>query len=323
MSRTAEATAQVDLPDHAGSELQPVSMAEAVGYPAIECASERLAERGLVLKHDRLFMLADRHGNIAPAGVCSLGLFQDDTRILSHYGLSVHGGEPDLLSAQVPTAYGAQIDLAVSNLAFGGDPWDPRNVVHMRRELALDDRLIERLTLTGYLGAPADYWVELTLGCDFADIFEVRGWRREMRGQYFAPRPAGDSLEFAYRGRDGRLLRTAVRFRRRPDRLTERAARWNLRLELDKPIELEWEVCAIEPGSDCRHGRPCAGRMPSGSRSGVSGVARRHQSVADRRRGLRRAAASGGGRSPGASRRGGWRPGDLRRHSVVFDGLRP
>jgi len=249
MSRTAEATPQVDLPDHAGSELQPVSMAAAVGYPAIECASERRAERGLVLKHDRLFMLADPHGNIAPAGVCSLGLFQDDTRILSHYALSVHGGEPDLLSAQVPTAYGAQIDLAVSNLAFGGDPWDPRNVVHMRRELALDDRLIERLTLTGYLGAPADYWVELTLGCDFADIFEVRGWRREMRGQYFTPRPAGDSLEFAYRGRDGRLLRTAVRFRRRPDRLTERAARWNLRLELDQPIELEWEVCAIEPGS--------------------------------------------------------------------------
>jgi len=142
MSRTAEATPQVDLPDHTGSELQPVSMAAAVGYPAIECASERRAERGLVLKHDRLFMLADPHGNIAPAGVCSLGLFQDDTRILSHYALSVHGGEPDLLSAQVPTAYGAQIDLAVSNLAFGGDPWDPRNVVHMRRELALDDRLI-------------------------------------------------------------------------------------------------------------------------------------------------------------------------------------
>ena len=73
MSRTAEATPQVDLPDHAGSELQPVSMAAAVGYPAIECASERRAERGLVLKHDRLFMLADPHGNIA-----AFGDFTDD-----------------------------------------------------------------------------------------------------------------------------------------------------------------------------------------------------------------------------------------------------
>jgi len=239
----------VEVPGRAPGSLQPVSMAEAVGYPGIECASERLAERSLVLKHDRLFMLADLHGNIAPAGVCSLGLFQDDTRILSHYALTVHGGAPDLLSAQVPSAYGAQIDLAIANLAFGGDPWDPRNVVHIRRELTLDDRLLERLTLTGYLGAPAEYWIELTLGCDFADIFEVRGWRRESRGQYFAPHPSEDALEFAYRGRDGALVRTAVRFGRRPDRLTQRAARWNLQLEPDRPVELEWEVC---PQADAR-----------------------------------------------------------------------
>jgi glycogen debranching enzyme len=225
-------------------------MIEAVGYASVECASERLAERALVLKHDRLFMLADPHGNIAPAGVCSLGLFQDDTRILSHYALSLSGGAPDLLSAQVPSAYGAQIDLAVANLAFGGDPWDPKNVIHIRRELALDDRLIERVTLTGYLGAPVEYWVELELGCDFADIFEVRGWRREGRGQYFAPRHLAEGLEFAYRGRDGRLIRTAVRFVRRPDRLTERTARWNVRLEADRPVELEWDVCAVD-GAGC------------------------------------------------------------------------
>jgi glycogen debranching enzyme len=245
MSRTIDAAVPAESSGRA-APLRPVPMAEAVGYPGIECASERLAERSLVLKHDRLFMLADLHGNIAPAGVCSLGLFQDDTRILSHYALTVHGGAPDLLSAQVPSAYGAQIDLAISNLAFGGDPWDPRNVVHIRRELALHDRLVERLTLTGYLGTPTDYWIELALGCDFADIFEVRGWHREARGQYFSPQPTDEGLEFGYRGRDGHLVRTIVRFGRRPDRLTEQTARWNLRLEPDRPFDLEWEVCATD-----------------------------------------------------------------------------
>jgi glycogen debranching enzyme len=250
MSRAVAAPSPVGASEEIGSDLRPVSMAEAVGYPAIECASEHLADRMLVLKHDRLFMLADQHGNIAPAGVCSLGLFQDDTRILSHYELAVYGGPPDLLSAQVPSAFGAHVDLAIANLAFGGDPWDPRNVVHIRRELALDDRLLERMTLTSYLGAPAEFWVELTLGCDFADIFEVRGWRREARGQYFAPRPSGEALEFAYRGLDGGLIRSAVRFGRRPDRLTERTARWSFRLEPDRPVVLEWDVCAAD-GADC------------------------------------------------------------------------
>ena len=248
MSRSVQERGPTAVAEIADRGLHPVSMVEAVGYPALECASERLAERSLVLKHDRLFMLADLHGNIAPAGVCSLGLFEDDTRILSHYALSVHGGVPDLLSAQVPRAYGAQIDLAISNVAFGGDPWDPRNVVHIRRELVLDDRLAERVTLTGFLGAPTDYWIELTLGCDFADIFEVRGWQRGARGQYFAPGYSTDMLELAYLGRDGRLLRTMARFGQHPDRLTDRTARWNVRLEPDRPVVLEWEVGAQDGG---------------------------------------------------------------------------
>ncbi len=284
MSRTAEAPAPASR-DRTPEQLRPVPMAEAVGYPSLDCASERLPERGLVLKHDRLFMLADPHGSIAPAGVCSLGLFQDDTRILSHYDLVVHGGPPDLLSAQVPSAYCAQVDLAVGNLAFGGDPWDPRNVIHIRRELALEDRLAERLTLTGYLGAPADYWVELQLGCDFADIFEVRGWRREARGQYFAPRPSGDTLVFAYRGRDGRLVRTLVRFGRPPDRLTERTARWNVRLEPDRPVALEWDVSADDGGerilvSFCRLDE-CRGRLDRAYRAWHDGNSRWESDVAD------------------------------------------
>jgi glycogen debranching enzyme len=284
MSRTAEAPSPASL-DRTPEQLRAVPMAEAVGYPSLDCTSERLPERGLVLKHDRLFMLADPHGSIAPAGVCSLGLFQDDTRILSHYDIVVHGGPPNLLSAQVPSAYCAQVDLAVGNLAFGGDPWDPRNVVHIRRELALEDRLAERLTLTGYLGAPADYWVELQLGCDFADIFEVRGWRREARGQYFAPRPSGDTLVFAYRGRDGRLVRTLVRFGRPPDRLTERTARWNVRLEPDRPVALEWDVSADDGAertlvSFCRLDE-CSARLERAYRAWHDGNSRWESDVAD------------------------------------------
>src|SRR3546814_4722515 len=46
----------------------------------------------------------------------------------------------------------------------------------------------ERLTLTSYFHQPLEYWVELALAADFADIFEVRGWQRESRGEFVAPR---------------------------------------------------------------------------------------------------------------------------------------
>lgn len=132
------------------SHTASVPMAEAVGYAAIECAQETAAEQTLVLKQDRLFMVMTGHGDITPPGRCSLGLFRDDTRILSHYELRLRGGPPVLLSGEAPRTYAAQVDLAVKDLPFGGDPWDPKHAIHVRRELVLGDRLMERLTLTSY-----------------------------------------------------------------------------------------------------------------------------------------------------------------------------
>ena len=139
---------------------------------------------------------------------------------------------PDLLSAQVPSAFGAQIDLAISNLPFGGDRWDPRNVVHIRRELVLADRLVERVTLTGYLGTPEDYWVDLDARLRL---------RRHLRGARMAAARARAVLRARADRRRARCSPTVaataassgrvVRFRQPPDRLTERSARWNLRLE--------------------------------------------------------------------------------------------
>ena len=221
-------------------------MTEAVGYAAIECAQEAAAEQTLVLKHDRLFLVTTAHGDIVPPGRCSLGLFHDDTRILSHYELRLRGGPPSLLSGEAPRPYAAQVDLAVKDLPFGGDSWDPKNAVHVRRELVLADRLLERLTLTSYFRDPLEYWVELAVGADFADIFEVRGWQRSARGEFMAPAWTDRELTFGYIGRDGRLLESMVRFVEPPERVSAYAARWRFVLERHQPHRLEWEVAAGE-----------------------------------------------------------------------------
>ena len=76
----------------------------------------------------------------------------------------------------------AQIDLAVNDREFGGNAWDPRNCVHILREVVLDEGLRECVTLTNYLTVPIAFWMELDVEADFADIFEVRGWLRSGRG---------------------------------------------------------------------------------------------------------------------------------------------
>jgi len=219
-----------------------ITMAEAVGYASLPCAQEAPAASTLVLKHDQLFLVATAQGEITPPGNCSLGLFHNDTRILSHYALRVRGGPASLLSAEVPRTYTGQVDLTVKDGPFGGDPWDPRHAVHIRRELLLSDRFTERVTLTSYLPSSLEYWIELACGADFADIFEVRGWRREVRGEFFAPEAEADSLTFRYRGRDGRLLQTVVALGRRPDELGPGVARWRFVLEHHQPQRVEWEV---------------------------------------------------------------------------------
>src|SRR5688572_19129840 len=230
-----------------------ISMGEAVGYPAIPCDRETPVSDALTLKHDRLFLLIDQHGNVAPPGNCSLGLFDEDTRILSHYELHAAGSPLAKLSTQVIQPYYSQIDLTVTDHEFGGNSWDPKHAIYLRRELLLEDVLVERLTLTNFLVRPIDYWVHLFVGSDFADIFEVRGWKREQRGEFLAPIVEPAALHFAYRGRDGRVVGSAIRFRELPDTIDAHGARWAFHLMPGSPVELEWTI-----GSAAPRGRPRA-----------------------------------------------------------------
>jgi glycogen debranching enzyme len=223
-------------------ERDPVSMREAVGYGAIDCAHQSAIDEALVAKHDRLFVLVDAHGDISPPGNCGLGLFHDDTRILSHCALTFSAGTAALLSSRSTEMYSLQVDLAITDAPFGGDAWDPKNAVHIRREILLHDRMTERATLTNFLTRPVSLEVRLSLGCDFADIFEVRGWKRESRGQFFEPEVGDRAVCYGYRGVDGRLMKSHVRFREAPTELDGCGAVWRLSLEPNERHTLLWEV---------------------------------------------------------------------------------
>lgn len=226
----------------AAAQQRPVSMEAAVGYPIVECTHQSAIDDALVAKHGRLFLLVDDHGDVTPAGDCGLGLFHDDTRILSHYALSFTAGALALLSSRSTEMYSVQVDLAIRDSSFGGDPWDPKNAVHVRREILLEDRMTERLALSNFLARPVELELRLSLGCDFADIFEVRGWKRDTRGQFFEPVVEENVLCFLYRGTDGSTMRSHVHFREPPDTLDAGGAGWRITLAPNETRALEWQI---------------------------------------------------------------------------------
>jgi glycogen debranching enzyme len=231
-----------------------------LGYADPSGQPEATGVDKLVLKRGNLFLVANTLGDVAPAGARDLGLFLTDTRHISAWRLAVKGGPPLVLSSQVSADYVAQIDFTVTSL-HAGDLLgrEPVNFLHLRRDMLIDDVLVDRLVLTNFLGRRTSFWVEMAWAADFADVFEIRGARRAARGAYALPRVEADRAVLTYEGRDSRHYVTEVRVEgvsTEPGapahlaRLGGRGARVELNLAPAERVEIAFVVAAgIEGGA--------------------------------------------------------------------------
>ncbi len=231
-----------------------VRPAELLGYDDPSSQPEATGVDKLVLKRGNLFLVANRLGDVAPAGARDLGLFLTDTRHLSAWRLALEGGPPLCLSSQVSADYVAQIDFTVTSLHEGDLLGrEPLNYVHLRRSQLIDDVFVDRLVFTNFQNRAVDSTIEVAWAADFADVFEVRGAHRARRGTYLAPKVEDGRVVLRYDGRDGRRYATEIRISgasRRgdgPARLeawTGAGARVRLHLERAEHVEVVFEVAA-------------------------------------------------------------------------------
>ncbi|MGC3996172.1 MAG: glycogen debranching N-terminal domain-containing protein [Anaeromyxobacter sp.] len=232
---------------------------ELLGYTDPSVQPEATGVDKLVLKRGNLFLVANRLGDVAPAGARDLGLFLTDTRHLSAWRLALAGGPMLCLSSQVSPDYLAQVDFTVTSLHEGDLLGrEPVNYVHLRRELLIDDVLVDRIALENFQGRPVATSLELAWAADFADVFEIRGARRTERGTYLAPVLERDRVVLRYEGRDGRRYATEIRVEgldggagpARLEELTGGRARLGLRLAPAERVEVTFVVAAgIERGT--------------------------------------------------------------------------
>lgn len=203
---------------------------ELAGAPLGELPHATDPER-LVLSRGNLFSVTVSTGDITPAGATELGLFYEDTRHLSHYELVLPGKPPTLLSSDTAEARMAQVDLVAGDVELAGLLGEPIHFLHIRRKQLLDDELVDQIVFTNYHRRPTVLEFEVHYGADFADVFEVRGARRPARGIQLPPNVGQDQIELRYRGLDGELYRTILRFSPPPEAIEPGRAR--LRIVLD------------------------------------------------------------------------------------------
>lgn len=168
-----------------------------------------------VLKDNDLVMLSDELGDI-PQTRRRLGLYYRDTRYLSIFELKLSGQELRHLASSCRQNAVCDIQLANPTVTSrDGVPILARTIGIGRSRFLLDG-LHERVTLYNYNSFDAQVELELDIGGDFADIFEVRGLEREKRGTTLEPVATDSQVSFRYYGLDGIERTTQVTFDMNP-----------------------------------------------------------------------------------------------------------
>ncbi|HEV8699130.1 MAG TPA: glycogen debranching N-terminal domain-containing protein [Candidatus Limnocylindrales bacterium] len=223
-----------------------------------------------VLKHGNRFLLTDSFGDIHPDSR-GLGLYVGDTRVLACSVLRVGGVRPVLLQTSVGANYRGGIQM--TNPSADRNPDAKTHRVHqlVGRTIGISrDRLIgadgvsERVRIVNHAADPASVPIDLELGADGADIFEVRGYPRKGRGQLLPVAATDRRVTFRYLGLDKVELSTHLAFSEpaeavesvtaaRADGSDSGAAirmRWTLSMGPGEVRELTWTTWSTQrPGT--------------------------------------------------------------------------
>jgi len=116
------------------------------------------------------FVVSADNGDIAASETDPSGLFSTDTRFLSHWVLTVDGQRLSALGVDRFQYFQCRFFLVPGVPVQYVDP-----AVSVVRERAVSQFLNERLIVLNHEQEPTEVAVRLDVGCDFADMFEIRG----------------------------------------------------------------------------------------------------------------------------------------------------
>ena len=170
----------------------------------IVASSSLTEEHGEVLKQGGTFGLFDQYGDIHSLRTGSQGLYHEGTRFLSRFELTINGERPLLLSSTVKEDnILLNVDLMNPDMTHEGQVEVTRGALHVSRTRFLWQGLcFERLRIHNYSLLPIPVRLSISVDADFADLFEVRGTKRNRRGRRLETVTSKDGISLGYEGLD-------------------------------------------------------------------------------------------------------------------------
>ncbi len=248
-------------------------------FPEWSCVLSDRPVPTLTLKDDDLFLITDILGNISGIGCLEegikggMGLFCRDTRFLSRLELQIDGRSPVLLSSTAEKGFALSVLCANPQLENG----IKAETIGIQRDIVINGGLFEEIQITNYNRNSVSLTLSLSFDADFIDLFEVRGFPREKRGELLRLLPSGSQeqeeqgskgsrrseedfinnqqsttdhqlpapkeITLAYLGLDGLLMESRIEFSYyQPDDLKVYTAIWHLKLEPRETAKLGYHL---------------------------------------------------------------------------------
>ncbi len=202
-----------------------------------------------VLKHGETFGVFNRYGDIHSLKTGSQGPYHEGTRFLSRFELTINGERPLLLSSTVKDDNVLlNVDLTNPDMTHDGRTAIPRGSLHLFRTRFLwQGACFERLRVYNYSLQPAPIRLSFALDADFADLFEVRGKKRDQRGRRLETVTSKDGISLGYDGLDRVARWVTVRCSPTPTTVNPNEIRCETLLQSKESVQWEFLIsCETE-----------------------------------------------------------------------------
>jgi len=182
------------------------------------------------IKHDRVFLLCDRYGDMPKDNEAALGLYFRDTRFLSHYELLIDDMRPTFLHSEVDRNYSMLVETTLPVVSVDPSGIETGKNISISRHRWLEHGMHETIKVQNFGSEARRVKIEITFAADFLDLFEVRGFHRKERGTMLDPVFDEGQVTFAYEGLDEVRRELEIGFEPHPKRLSHRQATYQLKL---------------------------------------------------------------------------------------------
>jgi glycogen debranching enzyme len=238
-----------ELVEVAGRQFIPTAE---LAIPHWGSASGDRPQPTLTIKDDDLFLITDTVGNIADSGVShgaigTLGLFCRDTRFLSRLEMQIEHQSPILLASSADSGFAIQVLCANPYIS---DEF-PAETLGIEREIVLNGGMFEEITIHNYSTKKIECELSISFAADFADLFEVRGSKRDRRGtpwhevhaQTGVLDTSPNGFTLAYRGLDDVFRESRLEFcHQLPARFHGYTAVWHIELAPHDSCQLGYRL---------------------------------------------------------------------------------